>query len=125
MDWRGASGIAFDLTSTYVGVGIPTLGVRLVTNQSMVADDTMREGTCLPKPAQDPQLYCLPPHVEFSLKGIDKQTFTLKFSDFTGGKPSDMPDLDQVKRLEWAYKYASDQKPYDATFSIDNVTLLY
>jgi hypothetical protein len=125
IDLTGAVGIAFDVTAYYPGPSAPNMAVRIITNQSIVADDTTREGTCLPKPGQDPQQYCNPPHADFVLKGMSTVTVPLKFGDFTGGQPSDTPDLDQVKRIEWVLTTLSAQKPYDASFTIDNIYVLY
>ncbi|MEI9952732.1 MAG: hypothetical protein WDO74_28055 [Pseudomonadota bacterium] len=103
---------------------IPTIALRIYTNQNLAANDTTREGMCVPPVGQDPILFCQPAHVDFELPTSTKQ-LEFKFVDFKGGKPSDTLQLDQVKMIEWAFTSTLPLKPYDATYTVDDVSLSY
>jgi hypothetical protein len=122
-DWTGATAIGFTMSGTAKPY-IPMMVMRIVTNQNLVADKTTRTGTCVPPTGIDPILACQPSHVDFAMPTV-KTSMLFKFSEFSGGKPSERPELDQIKSIEWAFTWLNNQKPFDATLMIDDVVLYY
>jgi hypothetical protein len=109
--------------STSSGV-IPMIALRIYTNQNLLANDMTREGMCVPLAQQDPVTSCQPAHVDFPLPATPTE-LAFKFREFKGGQPSDGLELDQIKMIEWWFTSGLGQKPYDGTFSIDDVLLSY
>ena len=121
---KDAQSIAFVISgSTKQGV-VPMIAMRIYTNQNMLANDTTREGMCVPPVGQDAIQFCQPAHVDFELPATPT-LLQFRFGDFKGGKPSDSLQLDQIKMIDWAFTSGVGQKPYDGYCTIDDVALSY
>ncbi|HKO50520.1 MAG TPA: hypothetical protein VJV79_22510 [Polyangiaceae bacterium] len=121
---KGAQAIGFTMSGESKSGEVPMIAMRIYTNQNLPANAMMREGMCVPPLGQDPIMFCQPAHVDFLLPPTPTR-LEFKFTDFRGGRPSDMPQLDQIKMIDWAFTSGPGQKPYDATFQIDDVLLFF
>jgi len=124
VSFKGAQSIGFTMSGATKSGDIPVIALRIYTNQNLPVNGMMREGMCLVPTGQDPILFCQPAHVDFPLPATPTR-LEFKFVDFKGGKPSDSLQVDQIKRIEWAFTSGPVQKPYDGNYTLDDVLLYY